>query len=259
MREPEPFSLLWQPSLLTEAGRYALASAVVLMLAAGAVAWLGGQAPDGPAASGLDDAVLLDLPPVPASSAPVSDAAEGPKEQASEAVAPPAPPKEAIPAPERQRNQEDSNQLPADQGDVSQPSPKPELTPPPVAARPAQEEMAPASSLAPLLDADPIDSEAAKRQAAQALTQWQKAMLNRLEAAKAGTRSGGLAGTVEIAFTIDRKGYLLSRRIVRSSGSPRLDQAALGLVSRAAPFPVPPNGMTDAALSFTVPIVFVRK
>ncbi|MGD0633764.1 MAG: TonB family protein [Beijerinckiaceae bacterium] len=236
-----------------------MASAVVLMLAAGFVAWLDGRAPDGPAALGLDDAVLLDLPPAPASSAPVSDAVDGPKQQASEAVASPAPPKEADPAPEPQRNQEDLNPDPVDRGEIAQPSPKPELTTPPVAATPAQEEMAPASSLAPVMAADLIDSEAAKLQAAQALTQWQKAMLNRLEAAKAGTRSGGLAGTVEIAFTIDRKGNLLSRRIARSSGSSRLDQAALGLLNRAAPFPVPPDGMTDAALSFTVPIVFVRK
>jgi len=258
MRARVAVDLLWRPSPFVEMGRYALASAVVLALAGGAVAWFDGRAPEGPEAAGLEDAVLLDLPPASTSSAPASDAADGPKQQASEAVASPPPTKETDPSPEPQRYAEDLNPAPpGDRGDIAAPSPKPE--PPPMAATPLREEMAPASSQAPVTDADPIDSEAAKRQVAQALTQWQKAMLSRLEAAKAAMRSGGLAGTAEIAFAIDRKGNLLSAKIARSSGSSRLDQAALGLVRHAAPFPVPPNGLDDAALDFTVPVVFVRR
>lgn len=259
MRARAPFDLLWQPSPFVEIGRYALASVVVLALAGGVVAWVDGRAPEGPAVSGLEDAVLLDLPPALASSAPVSDAVDGPKQQASEAV-PPAPPvKETDPPAEAKRDDEDVKPTPVDRGDIVAPTPKPEPVPPPVAATPARQEMAPASSLAPVTDADPIDSEATKRRAAQALTQWQKAMLSRLEAAKAGTKTNGLAGTVEIAFRIDRGGRLLALRIARSSGASPLDQAALGLVRHAAPFPVPPSGITETSLSFTVPVVFARR
>jgi periplasmic protein TonB len=59
-----------------------------------------------------------------------------------------------------------------------------------------------------------------------------------------------------LAFTIDRKGNVLSSQIATSSGSSVLDAEVLALVKRAAPFPPPPAVVADADLSFVVPIRF---
>lgn len=58
-------------------------------------------------------------------------------------------------------------------------------------------------------------------------------------------------GTALVQFSIGEGGRLASVRVTRSSGSPRLDRAALTVVQRAAPFPAPPAG---AQRSFPVQI-----
>ena len=119
--------------------------------------------------------------------------------------------------------------------------------------------MAPAGTPTPVKEAEPIESEAARRRASQAISRWQQAMLVRLQNAKSAFRAGGEAGTVKIAFTVDRRGRLVSSRVAHSSGSGRLDQLALALLARAAPFPVPPTASSDKALTFTVPIAFATR
>ena len=49
-------------------------------------------------------------------------------------------------------------------------------------------------------------------------------------------------GTAVIAFSIGGGGQLAGVRVARSSGSAALDQAALGIIRQAAPFPRPPAG-----------------
>ncbi len=49
-------------------------------------------------------------------------------------------------------------------------------------------------------------------------------------------------GTVRIAFKIASNGGLANIGVARSSGNSELDQAALNLVRRTAPFPAPPAG-----------------
>ncbi|MCZ4366189.1 cell envelope integrity protein TolA [Sulfitobacter dubius] len=49
-------------------------------------------------------------------------------------------------------------------------------------------------------------------------------------------------GTAVIAFSIGNGGQLAGVRVARSSGSAALDQAALGIIRQAAPFPRPPAG-----------------
>ncbi|WP_299918190.1 energy transducer TonB [uncultured Roseobacter sp.] len=49
-------------------------------------------------------------------------------------------------------------------------------------------------------------------------------------------------GTAVIAFTIAADGGLAAAEVARSSGSSTLDNAALRIVQRAAPFPPPPAG-----------------
>ncbi|MEO5377040.1 MAG: energy transducer TonB [Magnetococcus sp. DMHC-6] len=50
-----------------------------------------------------------------------------------------------------------------------------------------------------------------------------------------------LHGSLFIAFTINKEGQLEKIELIRSSGSPILDQAALAAVKNAAPFPPLPN------------------
>lgn len=61
----------------------------------------------------------------------------------------------------------------------------------------------------------------------------------------------GTKGTSVVAFTISSGGGLSAISLARSSGSPKLDQAALRVVRKAAPFPPPPSG---ARRSFSIKI-----
>ncbi len=72
----------------------------------------------------------------------------------------------------------------------------------------------------------------------------------------AEARARGEQGVVLLAFSIDRQGFVLSSRIVKSSGSPALDAETLALVKRAQPFPAPPTGINDTEIKFTVPVRF---
>lgn len=61
----------------------------------------------------------------------------------------------------------------------------------------------------------------------------------------------GSRGTAVVAFRIAANGGLAGISIARSSGSSKLDQAALRIIRRAAPFPPPPRG---ARRSFSIDI-----
>jgi TonB family protein len=85
-------------------------------------------------------------------------------------------------------------------------------------------------------------------------------ILARLERNKHFPSEGkGLSGVVEVGFKIDRFGHLLSTQIVKSSGFPALDQAAIAVVERSQPFPIPPSEVIDAGLNFSIPMTFKAK
>ncbi|MEA2760013.1 MAG: periplasmic protein TonB [Methylobacteriaceae bacterium] len=64
---------------------------------------------------------------------------------------------------------------------------------------------------------------------------------------------------VQVSFTLDRRGHLKVASVLRGSGDPAFDQAALAMLRRADPLPPPPTAVTDDELSFTVPIVYRLK
>jgi TonB family protein len=49
---------------------------------------------------------------------------------------------------------------------------------------------------------------------------------------------------------------VLSSSIVRGSGDPSFDQAALDMLKRSDPVPSPPPLVADEGLSFTLPVIF---
>lgn len=61
-------------------------------------------------------------------------------------------------------------------------------------------------------------------------------------AAAAGELPAGLRGEARLRFTVQATGGVADVRVVQSSGHAELDAAALALLAKTAPLPVPPNG-----------------
>jgi protein TonB len=129
--------------------------------------------------------------------------------------------------------------------EVAQPEPKeaaPVPTAPPSVTVPDEHAAAPAVGRVPRPDA-------------AAIATWQKQLMAHLERYKRfPPQARGEHGVTNLAFTIDRRGRLVSLRIIRGSGVAILDEETLAMMRRAQPLPVPPVDIADAQLSFTVPI-----
>jgi protein TonB len=88
---------------------------------------------------------------------------------------------------------------------------------------------------------------------------WQSLLLKHLQQFKnypIHARDRNEQGLVLLAFSIDRDGHVLSKRIARGSGYADLDAEVLALVERAQPLPAFPASMTEEKLDLTVPIRF---
>ena len=72
----------------------------------------------------------------------------------------------------------------------------------------------------------------------------------------AAARRSRAQGTVTVRFTLNRSGRVVSVRVVRSSGNRALDNAAVSLVRRAAPFPRFPAAITRSRLTYTAPLSY---
>ena len=230
-------------------------------------------------------AVLWSLPP-PAAEPPLPpaipielDLSQAPAVTASQATAPaplppvppaevsppapvqPAPPEPAIPTPPatpapprpprpvRRPDAPVPRPQPAARGPASAPArtePAPSAQPP--SARPSAPVSPPPAAATPAPAADP-----------NAVPAWQGRLIGQLQRAKRypdAARSAGEEGASIISFVMDRTGQVLSVRLVRSSGSPALDEEALALVRRAEPLPPPPPEMPGRSITLTVPIRF---
>jgi len=69
-------------------------------------------------------------------------------------------------------------------------------------------------------------------------------------------RSRGVTGVARVRFALGRNGQVLSTSLVGGSGEQVLDQAAIDMVRRAAPFPPFPDAITQARMDFAAPIRF---
>lgn len=69
---------------------------------------------------------------------------------------------------------------------------------------------------------------------------------------------GADPGTVQVAFSIDRGGRVLSARLAGSSGNAALDEEAVAMIRRASPVPAPPDGVGGSVLALAVPVRFNR-
>jgi protein TonB len=75
-----------------------------------------------------------------------------------------------------------------------------------------------------------------------------------LEKAKVNPRTS-LIGTAVVRFKVNTAGELVRREIVKSSGQPVLDNAALASVEKAAPFPAMPDELNQD-IEISVPFKF---
>jgi TonB family protein len=86
---------------------------------------------------------------------------------------------------------------------------------------------------------------------------WQKKLMAHLERFKRYPATGMPRSTrIEVGFTLDRLGHVVSAEIRQGSGDPAFDQAALAMLRRADPVPPPPPLVADDGLSFTLPVVY---
>jgi periplasmic protein TonB len=64
------------------------------------------------------------------------------------------------------------------------------------------------------------------------------------------------AAELLVELELDRMGHVVKAHILKGSGDPSFDQAALAMMQRADPVPAPPPLVADEGLTFTLPVVF---
>ncbi len=76
--------------------------------------------------------------------------------------------------------------------------------------------------------------------------------LNRLKVYPPESVIRGEEGLVVVRFTLDEEGWVIARRILRSSGFRRLDDEVMDLLIRASPLPTPPDKSERLTLTVTL-------
>ena len=247
-----------------EAWRWAICAAIVA--AAHGLAWRALSTPNYAAESDAGSPVVtLELSPLAAAPAPPPDE---PHADAQPTEAPAATPAEPPPVAARVEIAPETPPLAeASTADAVAP-PKPPAPDPPketpavvasprAAAPPSAQSVASArvSDVAAAPDSAPGREEDAPP---AALHSWRQALIAQIERHKRfPENAAGRSGVATIAFDLDAGGRLTGVRLVTSSGSRALDQAALDLIQRAQPFPAPPKGLAEGELRFVAPIRFL--
>jgi periplasmic protein TonB len=127
---------------------------------------------------------------------------------------------------------------------------------PPVSSLP-QTPVAPESPPAPVANLDtPAPRPAVTGRPSEAWLAEVLAQLERNKRYPAKARYFRQQDTVLVRFTIDRRGHLLSARIVKSQGYADIDAEVLALLRRAQPLVAPPPEVTGDEITETVAIEF---
>ena len=246
-----------------EAWRWAICAAIVA--AAHGLAWRALSTPNYAAESDAGSPVVtLELSPLAAAPAPPPDESRADAQPAEAPAAIPAePPPGAAPV---EIARETPPLIEASTLDAvappQPPAPDPPKETPAVVAPPPP---APPPSAQSVASARIADVAAAPNRAPgreedalpAALHSWRQELIAQIERNKRfPADAAGRSGVATIAFDLDAGGRLIGVRLVASSGSRALDQAALDLIQRAQPFPAPPEGLAEGELRFVAPIRF---
>jgi protein TonB len=93
--------------------------------------------------------------------------------------------------------------------------------------------------------------------ARRARATWQKELVAHLDKHKRYPKERQQkSAEIQIRFTLDRMGRVLSTDIEKGSGDTAFDEAALAMVRRSDPVPMPPPVIADEGLTFTLPVIF---
>jgi protein TonB len=220
--------------------RWAFAGGLVVAMHA---ALLGGylfwRAPDQNIGDNTES-ISIELDPIDTNADAKLDLAPAPEEMIEQKATPPVPKKP--PGPEK----------------VTPPPPDPDVTtadiPPPDTKPPEKvEEQKPPA---------PMTAAPTKGGAPHVERSWQTLLMRKLQQFKRypnGAQARGEQGVALLAFSVDRDGHVLNRKIVRSSGHADLDNEVLAMIERAQPLPAFPGSMHEPQLSLTVPIRFALR
>jgi len=86
---------------------------------------------------------------------------------------------------------------------------------------------------------------------------WQKELVAHLDRHKRYPAERAFKSVeILVGFVLDRMGHVLSTTVVKGSGDPAFDEAALAMVRRSDPVPQPPPLVADEGLNFTLPVIF---
>jgi protein TonB len=175
---------------------------------------------------------------------------------AQPAVPQPAPAE--APSPEAEPEPEPQIEVPAPRPILKPRSPRPAMPPrsetPPADPAPAAEPAAVSAprDAAPALPQPPAPAQQAMPPYAPILLDW----LGRHRDYPRAARLRRQEGAPRIALTLDRSGRLLGLELTQPSGHELLDQAALDMARRAAPFPPPQLPAGSDKATFIVPVQF---
>lgn len=211
-------------------------------------------------------AVMIELAPLPvAPETPPQEVAVGPQMMASQPSAPPEPePLQQAEIPPLPENPHAAAVLPAAEPEAKQEKPKEEKKKPPEKKKEKERKKrhsrrAPATSApkaAPVPRAHVNAAPSSGASSSRSVATWRSALMAHLNRYKRFP-AGGTRGTSLVAFSIDRRGNVVSARLARSSGDSVLDREAVSLARRASPVPPPPSDIAARGrISLRVPIRF---
>lgn len=138
-----------------------------------------------------------------------------------------------------------------------------EVTVAKVETAPSEESVAAEATAAPSIEKAPeaprtvAPAQGIGESARRARLTWQKELVAHFDRHKrypAGQPAK--AAEIVVSFELDRTGHILSSSVARSSGDTAFDEAALAMLKRSDPVPVPPPLVADEGLSFTLPVIF---
>jgi protein TonB len=66
------------------------------------------------------------------------------------------------------------------------------------------------------------------------------------------------ATTVKVSLVLNRRGNVVSVNVAESSGDAAFDEAAVSMIHRSDPVPLPPAGLTDDQFSFSLDVKFTK-
>jgi protein TonB len=255
----------------------AIIAAIHAALIAFGVAWYTHAPPPGVALP----TIMVDLAPASAPSAPSVQPLDLPPGPETREAEPPPPPPEPV---KQEAIQEQLAATPPQENPVveappeqkMEPSPpkpepakiipdQPKPIPKPVRAevkKPADAPPRPRTSAAPKAERHASltpSSAPAGATSAAALASYNQlvaAHLQRFKQYPSSAKAAGEQGIARLSFTLGRSGQVLGSRLAGSSGHPALDGETLAMVRRAQPFPPMPPGLTQASLSFSIPVQF---